>query len=110
MKELQEMSQEIENRCGSLPEPAKNLLEVAELKIMAHATKITEIMAGERVIQIRWAEDFTPSSNLVGKLLADKTRKIRFLPGEPAGLEMGRPPRDLLKNLKELMSKLAEFL
>ncbi|MCK5218843.1 transcription-repair coupling factor [bacterium] len=110
LKELQAVSQEIETRCGSLPEPAKNLLEVAELKIVARAAKISEIMAGERVIQIRWAENFQPPSNLVGKLLADRSWKIRFLPGEPAGLEMGRPSRDLLKNLKELISKLAGWL
>jgi transcription-repair coupling factor (superfamily II helicase) len=106
--ELQELSREMENRYGRLPEPAQKLIAVADLKLLARERGLEEVTVGEHTLRLQWRLWVKPSQDAVARWLADRTRRVRFIPGEQAAVEMARPSGEILIAVKGVLSELAE--
>jgi transcription-repair coupling factor (superfamily II helicase) len=104
--ELESLSQEVAARFGTPPLPAQTLLNVADLKLTARQAGIREIVVGERVVVLKWPELYRPKPSLVEQLLADRKRRLRFIPGANPALEIARPSGDLLSGIKNFLSEL----
>ena len=102
------LKEELENRYGFLPLPAKNLLEISSLKILARVANIIEIKAIANKIQFFWSEKFIAKNNssIIEKIPDIPGRKITFIPGEKPGAEIVRKSKDLLEEIKILLSEL----
>jgi transcription-repair coupling factor (superfamily II helicase) len=105
-EELSEIGRELENRYGKVPEPVLCLLDVAELKLLARAAGLEEVKVETRTLQFKWRLWVKPKKDLVTRLLADTSRRVRFLPGDQTGMEMERPKTGLMAALKNILSEL----
>jgi transcription-repair coupling factor (superfamily II helicase) len=104
--EVAALSLEMENRYGRLPEPAIRLLEVATLKLLARDRGLLEVTVTEHTVLLRWQTWVKPSPALVTAWMADRSRRVRFIPGDQAVMELARPKGEILTAVKNLLSEL----
>ncbi|MCD4813179.1 transcription-repair coupling factor [bacterium] len=104
--DLAALEKEIAARFGPLPQAVQTLVKVAFLRIMARQVHISEIQITERIVKFNWPKYFQPNADLVQQLLGDQSKRIRFLPGEQAGLQVGLPAGDPLTHVKKFLSEL----
>ncbi|MQY69772.1 MAG: transcription-repair coupling factor, partial [Firmicutes bacterium] len=80
-EEIKDLERELKDRFGPLPEEAKNLIEIMNLKVHAQRLGIVEITREKEKIGLRWrSEEEVPSNieNLVrGKMLQEGS-KVSF--------------------------------
>jgi len=104
--DLKALIAEIESRFGALPSPAQTLVQVAEIRLLARKIHIREIQVGNQIMKLFWPKYYQPGSELVERLLADRSRRLRFIPGEQPGLEVKLPATDVFLNIKKFLSDL----
>lgn len=105
-EELSALAREIESRFGALPPPARTLVDVAGVRLVARQARIREIHINPRSLLIKWPRYFQPPTALVERLLGSDKRRLRFIPGEQPGLEVGLAGGDLLTGAKKFLSEL----
>lgn len=85
-EEIKDLEQELKDRFGPLPEEAKNLIEIMNLKVLAQRLGIVEITKEKERIGLRWrSEEEVPSNikNLIrGKMLQEGSKVSFLLKGE----------------------------
>jgi len=100
-EELEDFRQEMEDRFGPLPRPARSLLEMAEIRLLARHLRIKEIEARKRYIRLTFAEKPRLDPDRVTQLLLEG--KVRYRPENILEMEVDHegPERqvELLKNL-----------
>jgi transcription-repair coupling factor (superfamily II helicase) len=105
-EDLHALEKEIAARFGPLPPAAQTLVQVASVRILARQVNISEIQINEQIVKFNWPKYYQPNADLVEQLLADHSKRIRFLPGEPAGLQIGLPAGDPFTHVKKFLSEL----
>ncbi|MCK5241324.1 transcription-repair coupling factor [bacterium] len=105
-QDLQALVKEIESRFGALPIPAQTLVQVAEIRLLALQINIREIQVGQQVMKLLWPRYYQPAADWVKRLFGTAKRRLRFIPGEQPGLEVGMPAKDLLSGVKKFLSEL----
>jgi transcription-repair coupling factor (superfamily II helicase) len=105
-QDLNALVREIESRFGAMPSPARTLVQVAEIRLLALGVNIREIQVGQQVMKLLWPRYYQPDEKWVKRLLGNTKRRIRFIPGEQPGLGVGIPAKDLLSEVKKFLSEL----
>lgn len=103
---LQSLAREMENRYGTLPDPARRLLEVAGLKLLARDKGLREVAVTDRLVRLQWQTWTKPDRELIQNWLSDRARRVRFIPGENTALEVARPQGEMLTAVKNILSEL----
>jgi len=97
-EEIKDLEKELKDRFGPLPEEAKNLIEIMNLKVLVQRLGIVEITKEKEKIGLRWrSEEEAPSNieNLVrGKMLREGSKVSFLLKGKS------------IKALKNILQKL----
>ncbi len=81
-EEIEDLGEELKDRFGSLPEEAKNLIEIMNLKILAQKLGIIEITKEKETIGLRWrSEEEVPANikNLIKEKIFQEENKISFI-------------------------------
>lgn len=102
--ELGALAREIESRFGTLPAPARTLVEVAELRVAAQALRLREAHLESKRARLRWPKYYQPPKAIVDRLLAGALKNLRFLPGEQPGLEFALQGQNPLAEVKKFLS------
>ena len=76
--ELKELQVEMIDRFGLLPDPAKNLIRVTELKLKAQALGILKIDAGPHAGRLEFASDTSVDPMRLIKLIQSQPKHYRF--------------------------------
>jgi len=76
--ELDDIQVEMIDRFGLLPDPAKNLFAIAELKLKAHALGIVKIEAGEQGGKFEFSHKPTIKPETIIKLIQTQSKKFRL--------------------------------
>ncbi len=77
--QLRDLSDELRDRYGELPEPAANLLEIMSVKLVAKKAMVLRIDAGKDVVNITFAEGAGISPDRVVTLLKKNKGKLKLL-------------------------------
>ena len=78
--ELDGIGRDLEDRYGSLPEPARNLLAVMKVKLLAMASGVSRIDGGPSSVSITFAESADLSPDRVLALLKRNKGRISLVP------------------------------
>jgi len=78
--ELDGIGRDLEDRYGSLPEPARNLLTVMKVKLLAKAAGVSRIDGGPSSVSITFAEGASISPDRVMALLKRSKGRITLVP------------------------------
>jgi len=105
-EELQTLNRELEERYGKLPDPARRLLAVADLKQLAQEKGLQEVAVTDHTLRLQWQLWVKPDQDLIQNWLSDRSRRVRFIPGERAMMELSRPPGEILAGVKNILSEL----
>jgi len=99
---LEDFQAELEDRFGGLPEPARLLLKIIELKIYARRLKVREITGGTDKVRISFGDHPTVEPGKVVALLTQEKGKVRYVPENSLELRLtsgGKEERlDCIKN------------
>lgn len=112
-EQLMEIEEELVDRFGDLPEPVRNLVEVARLKNIAGRLKVKTISKQQGFYKFQFSSEHSLSGEKLVKIGEEYPNRIKFNNSEE-GFEIrlklrdaGMPPLDLLKKLQEFLKKLA---
>jgi transcription-repair coupling factor (superfamily II helicase) len=95
--ELDALSEELEDRFGSLPEAAHMLLELSRLRQLARIARIARVDAGPAAIAL------TPRPDFAGDVASLERKGERLLLKEPSEADEGR-----LQRVRDLLETLAQ--
>ena len=108
-EDIQNVTDEIIDRYGSMPEEVENLLEIARIKNLAKAANVLKIMQKrDGIVFIYDNSKFDIS--LVDKMVKKYNRRVRFSPGKDPYITLileKKTEREKLKEIEEflIMSK-----
>ena len=114
-EEKAELSDELIDRYGDIPEPVERLMETAVLRSRAGKLWITEIKGNERELTFRFSPEARLKSEGLPELLNRMQGAMRFLPGEQQGLlyrqmNAREKPEPILALLDRLLAEMEESL
>jgi transcription-repair coupling factor (superfamily II helicase) len=78
--ELWDIKDGLEDRYGSLPEAAANLVEIMSVKLVASAMQVSRIDAGKAFVNITFAENSRVSADRIMVLLKKNKGRIKLVP------------------------------
>lgn len=95
---LENLSAELEDRCGPMPEPSQRLFDLARLRLAARAKQVVHVGLAKEGLEIRFTEDAVLSQENIIRLTEKYKDRLSFLPGPPFGMRFEEPlPADLVK-------------
>jgi transcription-repair coupling factor (superfamily II helicase) len=86
--ELAKVKEELIDRCGPLPEPARLLFATAEIRLRVQAQGISEIHQEEGAIAIYFRPKFKLSDAAFNTLVSQKDSVLTLIPGEITGVRV----------------------
>jgi len=109
-KELDAFYQELQDRFGSIPDPAVNLLEMARIRLLGGRMGIKRILFREKDVLIFFSEAWLESF-ISPELLSERLRfmidsspvTIRFLQKKTFGLRLVTEERDQIELMKKVL-------
>ncbi len=103
LEELGDFQREMEDRFGAMPEPARHLLQVADIRIRAKGLRVQEIEARKGGVRLVFGERTSLDPSKVVRLLSDPRRNLHYIPENTLEIRLegeGREQRvDAVKNL-----------
>ncbi len=106
--EVADVRDEIRDRFGPLPEPARRLLDAAELRILGSSVGASWIRASDDDARITFDADASPQLSLLRNAFADRQLSVEVRRLEPLSLVLGRAGAEpLLPTLVEVLRLLA---
>ena len=108
-KDIEDITDEIIDRFGTMPQEVENLLEIARIKILAKNAGVTKVIQKENAIVVLLDKDnikFEPQ-----KLVKKYKNNIRFSPGVEPYITLNTKEKDeekYIKIVKELLTFLAK--
>jgi len=78
--QLRELSDEVRDRYGALPEPAANLFQIMSIKLMAKQAHVVRIDGGKESLTITFDENAKISPDRVMLLIRKNKGKIKLIP------------------------------
>ncbi|RJQ56148.1 MAG: transcription-repair coupling factor [Nitrospiraceae bacterium] len=107
IKSLERLAEELKDRFGPLPEKAKRLLDIMELKLLAKKYLISRIQNILGRVQIIFAPDTAVPPQKIFSLHDTRKKILKFLPEGGVELDLrGKGWSDVVKELKSLMEDL----
>lgn len=86
--QLVKLKEELIDRCGPLPFPAKTLFDAAHLRLLAQSKGISEIRQETDDILLYFRPTYQLPDEAFQILLAEKDKLWRFIPGPPVGVRV----------------------
>ena len=97
LEELENLSAELEDRCGRMPQPAQRLFDVARLRHAARDRRVVYLGLAKDGLEIRFAEGAVLAPETLMGLTQKFKDRLSFLPGPPFGMRFEDPlPADLV--------------
>ena len=94
---LKTLAEELEDRCGRLPDPAEQLFATARLRLAAMDAGVTHVALVKGGVEFRFAESAVLSPDILVSLTKKEGPRFSFLPGPPFGMRFEEPlPIDLV--------------
>lgn len=84
-KELTQLKEELIDRCGSLPIPAKMLFDAAALRLVAGTKGISEVNQGNDDLVIYFRENFKMPDKAIENMLRENGKTLTLIQGPPMG-------------------------
>jgi len=112
MEELEQLAGELEDRFGALPPPARNLLEVARLKILCRVVGFSRITVGERMLSadLKLPPEAEAGQRIIGRLVAAADpEQIEFRMQEVVELTCRFNSPDPLKACRKFLQRLERY-
>jgi transcription-repair coupling factor (superfamily II helicase) len=97
---LRRLSEELVDRYGRLPEPARHLLKIKELRVLAEAAGVGEMSAREGSATIRFVAGREPRPDSLREMVRLVPGKISFRADGREGLRVVLEARDLERVLE----------
>lgn len=113
--EYMDMQDELIDRFGEIPEPVENLLQIAQIKAMAHAAYVTEADITRQELRLTLFERARLDTSGIPAIVADYRDSIRLLSGERPVLfyqdkrQKNKDCRKMLGLAKEILEKLGKL-
>ncbi len=113
--EYMDMQDELYDRFGDIPKPVENLLQVAELKAMAHRAYVTEVDINRQEIRFEMYQKAKLDVSRIPALIEEYKNALRFIPGEkPFMLYQDKRNKNkdcekMMGTAREILEKLAEL-
>ncbi|HMB69605.1 MAG TPA: TRCF domain-containing protein, partial [bacterium] len=108
---LRSLRDELRDRYGRLPEPAENLLQLKELRILAEAGGVEEVRARGREGLCGFATGREPGPELVKRIVHEVPGQLSFQADGREGLRVliaAEPEKDALGSVAEVLRLVAE--
>ncbi|MCG8467364.1 MAG: transcription-repair coupling factor [Gemmatimonadetes bacterium] len=107
--EVTDLREELRDRFGPLPDPARRLLDAAELRILGGMIGAEWVRASDDDARITFREDASPRLGLLKNALADRQLNVEVRRLQPLSLVLWRAGAEpLLPTLVEALGLLAE--
>ncbi len=106
-EDVQNVTDEIIDRYGAMPQEVENLLEIARIKNGARKANIIKITQKKDGI-VFFYDNHQFNISLVDKLVKKYNRKVRFSPGKDPYITLileGKNEREKLKEIEEFLEK-----
>ena len=85
---VQRLGEELRDRYGRLPEPARHLLKVKELRLLAEASGVDELRAREGAFALGFHEDRLPAQAVVREIVRQVPAQLSFSTEGRTGLRI----------------------
>jgi transcription-repair coupling factor (superfamily II helicase) len=109
-EELKAVEEEVRDRFGEPPSPARWLFEAVRIRLGAKALGFSEVVQKGSQVIFRFYPDFQPSSDFVPRILGAFPGQVRFLAGPPPGLAFTAPEGGGYAFLKRLLPQLGPYV
>ncbi|HHY09521.1 MAG TPA: transcription-repair coupling factor [Firmicutes bacterium] len=96
LEECDELEEEIQDRFGDLPEPVRNLVQVARIKVLARFLGVAAITAQDGRFVLRFLEGLDLGKRVNSGLKRLFANKVAFRRGRTARLMVQKDPQDQL--------------
>ncbi len=103
LEETEDMERELSDRYGRVPEPVKNLLKIARLKVYAGQLQIASISQDKNLVFIKFHSDFTESGEVLLRIAGEFSEEVSLQVGREVAFKINVQgiPEDLLLDLIE---------
>ena len=105
--DLADLADGLHDRYGTLPEPAKNLLDIMGLKLAAKRSMVARVDAGTRSVTISFAEDASIEPDKIMALLRRNKETIKLIPEYTLQLSL---PDESLQTASQAVKKCLQEL
>jgi len=92
--DLVKLTEELVDRCGPLPAPAKTLLQTATLRLQAKKHGITEVHEEAESLLVRFREGSRLPDRSFEALVSQKDRTLELIPGNQTGVRVRLQPAE----------------
>ena len=109
LQDKYDVEEELEDRFGDLPEPVRNLIDIAYIKALAKGLLITEVVHRDREVKLKLLHEKAVDPKVVSAVLNENRRKLNFTTTHSPGFVIklqDSSPRAALQETKEIMEKI----
>jgi transcription-repair coupling factor (superfamily II helicase) len=107
--QLAKLKEELIDRCGPLPDPAKMVFDAAFLRLIAQERGLSEVHQETDDILVYFRPNFKVPEAAFNVLLAENDKSLNLIPGPPVGVRVfsqeNEAPLDTLGRFLRLVFK-----
>ena len=108
--DLLDIREEMQDRFGRLPQPARSLMHIMEIKIMAHQLGLESVQLEQSRLRFAFPPDRPISPADIQKMVEQCSIQLDFDLGEQLKIEVRVPGRDEIERLEKARNTLEEIL
>ncbi len=108
--ELLDIREEMQDRFGRLPQPARSLMHVMEIKIMARQLGLESVQLEQSRFRLAFPSDRPIAPADIQKMVEQCSAQLEFDLGEQLKIEVQVPGRDEIERLEKARNTLEEIL
>ena len=108
--ELLDIREEMQDRFGRLPQPARSLMHIMEIKIMARQLGLASVQLEQSRLRLAFPSDRPVSPADIQKMVEQCSAQLDFDLGEQLKIEVRVPGRDEIERLEKARNTLEEIL
>ncbi|MYK40896.1 MAG: transcription-repair coupling factor, partial [Gemmatimonadetes bacterium] len=108
--ELLDIREEMQDRFGRLPQPARSLMHIMEIKIMARQLGLASVQLEQSRLRLAFPSDKPVSPADIQKMVEQCSAQLDFDLGEQLKIEAWVPGRDEIERLEKARNTLEEIL
>ncbi|MCD6533069.1 MAG: transcription-repair coupling factor [Deltaproteobacteria bacterium] len=104
--DLDRLEDELEDRCGRLPEEVLNLLRLKNLKILLKSYRVLALELGRKKVSLHFAPESPPAAEKIMALLQEEGSKCKLTPEHWLSMEVSLEPGELYAWCEKLLQKI----
>ena len=108
--ELLDIREEMQDRFGRLPQPARSLMHIMEIKIMARQLGLASVQLEQSRFRLAFPPDRPIAPGDIQKMVEQCSTQLDFDLGEQLKIEVQVPGRDEIERLEKARNILEEIL